>query len=81
MQWMLVDPWVELHFARLALYDAATRADKGEDVRVNAYMVKLFCTDAGFRAFLNARSRRSGLGEYVVPFHDPARLQDVHHCC
>ena len=49
VQWMLVDPWIELHFARLALYDAAARSDKGEDVRVNAYMVKLFCTELAFR--------------------------------
>lgn len=49
VQWMLVDPFVELHFARLALYDAATRADRGEDVRVQAYMVKLFCTELAYR--------------------------------
>jgi acyl-CoA dehydrogenase len=49
IQWMLVDPFVELHLARMALYDAAKKADEGQDVRVQAYMVKLFCCELAYR--------------------------------
>lgn len=49
IQWMLVDPFVELHMARMSLYDAAKRADLGQDVRVQAYMVKLFCCELAYR--------------------------------
>lgn len=50
IQWMLVDTWVDLHCARLMVYNAASRADRGEDVRTEAYMTKLFCTEMAYRA-------------------------------
>ena len=49
IQWMLVDPFVQLHLARLGLYDAAKRADQGQDIRVEAYMTKLFCCELAYR--------------------------------
>ena len=50
IQWMLVDTYVDLHMARLMVYHAAAKADRGEDVRTEAYMTKLFCTEMAYRA-------------------------------
>ncbi len=50
IQWMLVDTYVDLHMARLMVYHAAANADRGADVRTEAYMTKLFCTEMAYRA-------------------------------
>ena len=41
VQWMLVDAFVELQALRLMVYHAAWKYDRGEDVRYEAYMVKI----------------------------------------
>ena len=41
VQWMLVDAYVELQALRLMVYHAAWKYDRGEDVRYDAYMVKI----------------------------------------
>jgi acyl-CoA dehydrogenase len=41
IQWMLVDSYMELQALRLMVYRAAWRHDQGEDVRYDAYMVKM----------------------------------------
>ncbi len=41
VQWMIADSAVEIHGARLAVYDCAWKADQGIDVRHEASMVKL----------------------------------------
>jgi acyl-CoA dehydrogenase len=41
VQWMLVDSFVELHQLRLSVYHAAWKYDRGEDIRYEAYMVKM----------------------------------------
>jgi acyl-CoA dehydrogenase len=45
-----VDSFVDLHLARLMVHSAAAKADCGEDVRTDAYMTKLFCTEMAYRA-------------------------------
>ena len=45
IQWPLADAATELHAARLMLYDAASRLDRGERVTQRAAMVKLFATE------------------------------------
>jgi acyl-CoA dehydrogenase len=50
VQWMLADMYIELEAARLLVYKAATRLDKGEDARQDAYVCKYFCDEMAFRA-------------------------------
>jgi len=45
VQWMLADTEVELHAARLMVYDAAHKYDRGGDVRHESAMVKLACSE------------------------------------
>lgn len=49
IQFMLADSAVELDAARLLVYRTAWRADKGEDVRVDAFKSKLFATEMAQR--------------------------------
>jgi hypothetical protein len=49
IQWKLADSFVELHASRLMVYQAAWKADRGEDIRNEAYMVKLFVDEMSFR--------------------------------
>ncbi len=62
IQWMLVDTYVDLHMARLMVYHAAAKADRGEDVRTEAYMVKLFCTEMAYRAVDRCLQVHGGAG-------------------
>ena len=41
IQWMLVDSYIELQALRLLVYQAAHKYDSGEDVRYEAYIVKM----------------------------------------
>ncbi len=41
VQWMLVDSWVELQTLRLLVYRTAWKFDHGQDVRHDAYVVKM----------------------------------------
>src|SRR4030088_3530912 len=45
IQWMLADAATEIHAARLMVYDAASRADRGERVTDRAAMATLFATE------------------------------------
>ena len=45
IQWMIADSETELYAARAMCYDAAQRADGGEDVFKEIAMAKLFCTE------------------------------------
>jgi len=45
IQWMIADSETELYAGRAMCYDAAQRADKGEDVFKEIAMAKLFCTE------------------------------------
>jgi acyl-CoA dehydrogenase len=49
VQFMLADCAVELDAARLLVYRTAWRADKGEDVRVDAFKSKLYATEMAMR--------------------------------
>jgi acyl-CoA dehydrogenase len=50
VQWMLVDCYVELQQLRLSVYHAAWKYDRGEDVRYEAYLVKMVGDRASFQA-------------------------------
>src|SRR4030088_405249 len=45
IQWMLADAATEIHAARLMVYDAASRADRGERITDRAAMATLFATE------------------------------------
>jgi acyl-CoA dehydrogenase len=49
VQFMLADSAVEIHASRLMVVDAAWKAERGEDVRQEAAMVKLFASEMAGR--------------------------------
>ncbi|MCW2547888.1 MAG: putative acyl-CoA dehydrogenase [Mycobacterium sp.] len=49
IQWMIADSEIELRAARLLMYQAAWKADLGQEVKVDASICKLYATEAAFR--------------------------------
>jgi acyl-CoA dehydrogenase len=47
---MIADSYIDLQHLRLSVYNAAWRYDQGNDVRREAYMVKIFGDRASFQA-------------------------------
>ncbi len=62
IQWKLADSYVELHAARLMVYQAAWKSDQGEDVRNEAYMAKLFADEMSFRVVDRVLQIHGGVG-------------------
>ncbi len=62
VQWMLVDSYADMHMLRLMVYDAAARADAGEDVRYLAYIVKYFGDTKSFEATDKCMQIHGGIG-------------------
>ena len=62
IQWMLADAATEIHAARLMVYDAAGRADKGERITQRAAMAKLFATEMLGRVADSAVQVHGGMG-------------------
>ncbi len=50
VQWMLVDMHTELHQLTLMVRHAAWKADRGEDIRYDAYMCKIFGDTKSYEA-------------------------------
>jgi acyl-CoA dehydrogenase len=50
IQWMIADSYIDLQHLRLSVYNAAWRYDRGDDVRREAYTVKMFGDRASFQA-------------------------------
>jgi acyl-CoA dehydrogenase len=50
IQWMLVDSFVDLQQLRLMVYNAAWKYDRGDDVRREAYIVKMVGDRTSFQA-------------------------------
>ncbi|HZD40686.1 MAG TPA: acyl-CoA dehydrogenase family protein [Terriglobales bacterium] len=61
-QWKLADSFVELHAARLMVYQAAWRNDQKEDIRTEAYMAKLFADEMSFRVVDRVLQIHGGIG-------------------
>jgi len=59
---MIADSAMELHAARLMVYECAWRADRGEDVRNLSYMVKIVATEAASRIVDRSIQLHGGLG-------------------
>ena len=49
IQHMIADMAMDLHAARMVLWEAVWRAERGEDARLRASMVKVICTEAACR--------------------------------
>ena len=62
VQNMIVDMFQDLHQLRLMVYDAAWRADHGEDVRKHSYMCKYFGDERSFKAADRCMQIHGGMG-------------------
>src|SRR6058998_2577423 len=62
IQWMLADAATEIHAGRLMVYDAASRADRGERISDRAAMAKLFATEMLGRVADAAVQIHGGMG-------------------
>ena len=65
IQWWIADAAMKIHACRLMVYDAASKADAGKDVRTEASMVKLLRHRNGDRGrrSRDAGVRRHGCGQ------------------
>lgn len=62
IQNLLVDASIDIRAARLLLWDAAWRDERGEDARNAASIAKLFCTEKAFNAVDAAMQVFGGMG-------------------
>ena len=62
-QWKLVDMYTDITALRSILYEMASRADSGQDVRVQAAMVKMCASDWGSRCLDHAIQIHGAMGE------------------
>ena len=58
----LADSYVELHAARLMVYQAAWKNDQKQDIRNEAYMAKLFADEMSFRVVDRVLQIHGGIG-------------------
>lgn len=62
IQWMIADSEVELRAARWLLYEAAWKADRGEDCRYESSSAKVYATEVAGRVIDRAVQIHGGLG-------------------
>jgi acyl-CoA dehydrogenase len=62
VQWMLVDSFMDLNQLRLMVYDAAWKYDQGRDIRIEAYMAKIFGDRQSFIAADRCMEIHGGIG-------------------
>ena len=62
VQWMLADGFVELHQLTLMVYHAASKYDRGEDIRVEGYMAKMFGDTRSYAHADNCMQIHGGMG-------------------
>lgn len=62
IQHMLADMATDVSAGRAMLYDAATRHERGDDIRVAAAMAKLFAAENGFKVADRAMQVHGGVG-------------------
>lgn len=63
IQWKLVDMYIDIQALRSMTYVMAARADKGEDIRTEASLVKLCAMDWGARCVDHAIQIHGAMGE------------------
>jgi len=62
VQWPLTEIYMDAHKLRLMLYHAAWKADRGEDCRQEAFMVKIFGDERSFWAADRCMQIHGGIG-------------------
>ncbi|MGY2907263.1 acyl-CoA dehydrogenase family protein [Bradyrhizobium sp. URHC0002] len=62
IQWWVADITTRMHACRLMVLDAADKADRGEDVRHEASMIKVFATEMAYDACDHAMQTLGALG-------------------
>lgn len=62
IQWWIADAAIKIHACRLMVYDAATKADAGKDVRTEASMVKLYATEMATEVIDHAMQSFGAMG-------------------
>ena len=62
IQWMLVDSEIELRAARLLVYEAAWKADRGEDIKHEAAIAKVYGTETAGRVVDRCIQVLGGMG-------------------
>ena len=62
IQWWIADAATNIHVTRLLVQDAARKADRGEDIRTEASMVKVFSTEMASQVVDHAMQSFGALG-------------------
>ena len=62
IQWWVADISTRMHACRLMVHDAADKTDRGEDVRQEASMIKVFATEMAYEACDHAMQTLGALG-------------------
>jgi acyl-CoA dehydrogenase len=62
IQWWVADISTRIHACRLMVRDAAEKTDRGEDVRQEASMIKVFATEMAYEACDHAMQTLGALG-------------------
>jgi alkylation response protein AidB-like acyl-CoA dehydrogenase len=65
IQWWIADTSTKLHACRLMVHDAAEKTDRGQDVRHEASMIKVFATEMAYEACDQAMQTLGALGMTV----------------
>ncbi len=65
IQWWIADTSTRIHACRLMVHDAAEKTDRGEDVRHEASMIKVFATEMAYEACDQAMQTLGALGMTV----------------
>lgn len=70
IQWWVADAATRIHACRLMIADAAAKQDRGEDVRTEASMIKVFATEMAADVVDHAQQSFGALGmTREMPFH------------
>jgi acyl-CoA dehydrogenase len=62
IQWWIADISTRMHACRLMVRDAADKSDRGEDVRHEASMIKVFATEMAYESCDHAMQTLGALG-------------------
>nr|WP_274608774.1 acyl-CoA dehydrogenase family protein [Vannielia litorea] len=62
LQWALADSQTELHATQLMTRQAAWKLDRGEDIRLESYMIKVYGDEMGFRVADRCMQFHGGMG-------------------
>jgi alkylation response protein AidB-like acyl-CoA dehydrogenase len=82
IQWWVADTTIQMHACRLMLQDAAERGDRGEDIRHEISMIKVYATEMSYAAIDHAMQTLGALGmtreTALYPMWQHARLMRIY---